>query len=118
MSEEIQPVPPQNGEVKNRSHLFKPGNKIAAGRSKKYNKEVHVLRKALYDTLTYHDMVVIWKKIIWKAKRGDSRAYNTLLDRAFGKAVTAMEISVEDAGDNIKSMTTEDLMRLAVGSDN
>lgn len=95
---------------------FQPGNKLAVGRKHAYNKQICALRDVIFRVTTPHDMEVIWKKLLFMAKRGNMSAMREVLDRCFGKAIQAMEITTEDAEDNVKVMSTEDLMRLAVGN--
>lgn len=96
---------------------FKPGNKHAVGRGRPYAKEQAALRKAIFDNTSPNDMAVIWKRLVAMGKRGNIRAIELIMDRCFGKAVAMMEISSSEAEENVKEMTTEELMRLAMGMD-
>ncbi len=108
----------ENSNKENKPYYFQKGNTLAAGHGRPYAKQVHALKKVIFDTTTPHDMQVIWKKLLYMAKRGNMPAIREVMDRCFGKAIQAVEMTPAEAEENVKEMSTEELMRLAMGSRN
>jgi hypothetical protein len=94
---------------------IRPGEKRALGRASAHMKQRALLERAIFDAVTYDDMLKVFKKIKTMAIRGNINAIKILLERCLGKAVAHMEITTVEAGADIKQLSTEDLLRLAAG---
>lgn len=75
-----------NGERDPRGRFAK-GNRGGTGNP--YAKQVAELRKSMMKAVTKRDMQQIVEKLIAKAKAGDLRAVDLLLNRIFGAPVAA-----------------------------
>lgn len=90
----------------------KPSNNGANGRDAKgrftkgnpggdgnpYAKQTAKLRAALYKAVTVEDIDVIVKKMVNKARLGDTHAAQFVFDRIFGKALPEGPLTVKHEG--------------------
>jgi len=92
-------------------HQFKPGNTLG-GRPKGVKNAATIINKWLEaktkslnpitqteEELTQEDIIVL--KQLAKARNGDTRAFDTLMDRVFGKAIQSIDHTT--AGDKIEN---------------
>lgn len=64
---------------------FCSGNKISVGHSTEHARSVQQFQQELYKTVKLSDVRIIVKKLIAKAKKGDTFAAEKILDRLLGK---------------------------------
>ncbi|RJQ26416.1 hypothetical protein C4577_03630 [Candidatus Parcubacteria bacterium] len=103
---------------KKKSHLFGPGNKAAAGHKRPHHKAVRALQNCIYEEVTPEELSKIVRKLIWKAKRGDVKAAQILLDRSLGKPVQSMEMILNEGDGDMREFTQDELMRMIMGDGN
>ena len=111
-SEEISNSNDGTSYNKDKPWLFQKGNNAAKGRSGKYNKQVHDLKRVIHEECTPEEMRKVIRSMLRKAKKGDLSAANMILDRLIGKPNQSVEVSSTGNDSNYKDLTTEELMRM------